>query len=66
MWVERPMAHSIEVWRAVSSTADQLQPLDELAAEAELPGPDESWDAVVELCRQYPGLSRILAEYLAR
>jgi hypothetical protein len=59
------MSHAIEVWRAVLSTPRTLLTLLP-AQEDELPGPDEGDEAVVELTRQYPGLSRALAEYLAR
>lgn len=59
------MSHGIEIWRAVLSTPRTMLTL--LAGtEEELPGPDEGDEAVVELIRQYPGLSRALAEYLAR
>jgi hypothetical protein len=60
------MAHSIEVWRAETSSAQQLLPVSEPADAAELPLPEEGEEAFIELCRQYPGLSRALAEYLAR
>lgn len=60
------MAHSIEVWRAVLIADGLLQPLSALAAEGELPAPEDGDDAVIEICRQYPGLSREVAEYLAR
>lgn len=58
--------HSIEIWRAETSSAQQLQPVAELADAAELPASEEGAEAFIELCRQYPGLSRALAEYLAR
>lgn len=60
------MTHSIEIWRTDLLMSERLLPLSAPAADAELPAPDETDEAVVELCRQYPGLSRALAEYLAR
>jgi hypothetical protein len=60
------MTHSIEIWRAETSSAQQLLPLVEAADEAELPAAEEGEEAFIELCRQYPGLSRTLAQYLAR
>jgi hypothetical protein len=59
------MPHSIEVWRAVISTARSLLLLAKGAAD-ELPPAEESDLVLAELSRQYPGLSRDLAEYLAR
>ncbi len=59
------MSHRIEVWRGILSTAQTLLVVP-LAPEEELPEPDEGDEAVVELTRQYPGMSRELAEYLAR
>jgi hypothetical protein len=60
----RLMPHSIEVWRAVISTARSLLLLAKGVAEDELM---EEGDVVLaELCRQYPCLSRDVAEYLAR
>lgn len=58
------MAHSIEIWRAVLSTTETLLALAEPPAEAELTAPDET--PVIEVSRKYPGLSRAIAEYLAR
>ena len=60
------MPHSIEVWRAVISTARSLLLLAKGVAEDELPPPHEVDVVLAELCRQYPSLSRDVAEYLAR
>ena len=60
------MPHSIEVWRAVISTARSLLLLAKGVPEDELPAPEESDLVLAELCRQYPSLSRAIAEYLAR
>lgn len=59
------MSHGIEIWRAILSTPRTMLTL-QVGTEEELPGPEEGDEAVVELTRQYPGLSRELAEYLAR
>jgi hypothetical protein len=59
------MPHSIEVWRAIISTARNLLLLAKGVPDEEPPNTDE--DVVLaELCRQYPCLSRDIAEYLAR
>jgi hypothetical protein len=59
------MPHSIEIWRAMVSTARSLLLLAKGAAGEELPAEEE--DVVLaELCRQYPALPRDVAEYLAR
>jgi hypothetical protein len=60
------MPHSIEVWRAVISTARSLLLLAEGVAGDEPPPADEGDVVLAELTRQYPGLSRDVAEYLAR
>jgi hypothetical protein len=60
------MPHSIEVWRAVITTARNLLLLAKGVAEDELPPSDEVDVVLAELCRQYPSLSRDVAEYLAR
>jgi hypothetical protein len=60
------MPHSIEVWRAVISTARSLLLLAKGVAEDELPPIEESDVVLAEICRQYPSLSRDVAEYLAR
>lgn len=60
------MTHSIEVWRPDLSAAEQRQPHLAPPSEPDLPAPEDGDDPVIELCRQYPGLSRALAEYLAR
>jgi hypothetical protein len=57
------MSHAIDIWRLVAAEPDQ-RPGSQAATEP-LP-PDAMDDAVVELSRRYPGLSRALAEYLAR
>jgi hypothetical protein len=59
------MTHSIEIWRADLTGAEQL-PHAPPPAESDLPAPEDGDDAVVELCRKYPGLPRAIAEYLAR
>lgn len=60
------MPHSIEVWRAVISTTRSLLLLAKGVAAEELPTAGESDVVLAELCRQYPTLSRDVAEYLAR
>jgi hypothetical protein len=60
------MPHSIEVWRAVISTTRSLLLLAKGVAEDELPPVEEGDVVLAELCRQYPCLSRDVAEYLAR
>jgi hypothetical protein len=60
------MPHSIEVWRAVISTAWNLLQLAKGVAGDELPPPDDGDVVLAELSRQFPGLSRDVAEYLAR
>ncbi|HEX7966804.1 MAG TPA: hypothetical protein VF502_01190 [Stellaceae bacterium] len=60
------MAHSIEIWRAAISTARSFLLLAKGAGSEELPPADEGDLVLAELCRRYPGLSRELAEYLAR
>lgn len=60
------MPHSIEVWRAMISTARSLLLLAKGMPEDELPAPEEGDLVLAELCRQYPSLSRDVAEYLAR
>ncbi|HEX9491179.1 MAG TPA: hypothetical protein VF930_12890 [Stellaceae bacterium] len=60
------MPHSIEVWRAVISTARSLLLLAKGMAGDELLLADEGNVVLAELSRQYPGLSRDVAEYLAR
>ena len=60
------MPHSIEVWRAVISTARSLLLLAKGVAGDELPPADEVDVVLAELCRKYPALSRDVAEYLAR
>jgi hypothetical protein len=59
------MPHSIEVWRAAISTARSLILLAKGAGD-ELPPMEEGDVVLAELCRQYPALSRDVAEYLAR
>ena len=59
------MSHGIEIWPAILSTPRTMLTL-LVGTEEELPGPGEGDETVVELTRQYPGLSRELAEYLAR
>jgi hypothetical protein len=60
------VAHSIEIWRTLLTTPGSTVQLDEPVPEAELPCGDDADTSVVELSRQYPGLPRALAEYLAR
>ena len=60
------MPHSIEVWRAVISTARSLLLLAKGMAGDELLLADEGNVVLAELSRQYPALSRDVAEYLAR
>jgi hypothetical protein len=60
------MTHSIEVWRPELGVAEPLCLVFTALAEADLPLPEEDDAAVVELSRQYPSLSREVAEYLAR
>ena len=60
------MPHSIEVWRAIISTARSLLLLAKGAADEEPPAAEESDVVLAELTRQYPALSRDVAEYLAR
>ncbi len=60
------MPHSIEVWRAVISTARSLLLLAKGMAGDELLLADEGNVVLAELSRRYPGLSRDVAEYLAR
>src|SRR5258708_1368334 len=62
----RSMPHSIEVWRAVISTARSLLLLAKGMAGDELLLADEGNVVLAELSRRYPGLSRDVAEYLAR
>ncbi len=59
------MAHDIGVWRRAQGVGSSGLSPAEAEGEAELPLP-EDLDLVIELLRQYPGLSRHLAEYLAR
>jgi hypothetical protein len=65
MWGEALVTHSIEVWRAVVMLGERL-PVIVPAVETELPAAEEADDVFVELSRQFPALSRELAEYLAR
>jgi len=58
------VTHSIEIWQAMPGPADHLPPF--AASDSELPTPEEGDEAVIELLRQYPSLSREMAEYLAR
>lgn len=58
------MSHSIGVWRATISTPNGFLPLARGRGSEELP--DVADDLVAEIMRRYPGLSRTLAEYLAR
>ncbi|HUH83198.1 MAG TPA: hypothetical protein VLX85_01235 [Stellaceae bacterium] len=61
------MTHSIEIWREILSTPARLVALSERVSDDELPGGvDGDGPVVVELSRIYPGLSREIAEYLAR
>jgi hypothetical protein len=59
------VTHSIEVWRAVVVFGERT-PIIMPAVETELPAAEEADDVFVELSRQFPALSRELAEYLAR
>ena len=59
------MAHSIEICRTVAAIGWD-EKLDPDATAEILPPLDAMDDPVVELSRRYPGLSRALAEYLAR
>jgi hypothetical protein len=58
------VAHSLDVWRELSVEARNWlrQSLDD----DELSAPEETDCSVVELSRQFPTLSRAIAEYLAR
>lgn len=60
------MAHSIEIWRAVLGMAEMRLAPGQSVAEEELSAAEATDTPVVELSRQYPGLSRAIAEYLAR
>jgi hypothetical protein len=60
------MTHSIEIWRAELTEADQACGLSLPVAEAELTAAEASDEVVIELCRQFPALPRAIAEYLAR
>lgn len=59
------MTHAIDIWRLVA-VVDELVSHAEPAPGDELPSPEQGDEAVIEISRQYPGLSRALAEYLAR
>ena len=60
------MTHSIEVWRAIVMLGDERTVLLMPAGEADLPMGEEGDDAIVEVSRTYPALSREIAAYLAR
>ena len=60
------MTHSIEIWRAELTEHDQARGLSLPVAEAELIAAEEGDEVMIELCRQFPALSRAIAEYLAR
>jgi hypothetical protein len=60
------MTHSIEIWRAEPTEADQPRGLSLPVAEVELTAVEAGDEVVIELCRQFPALSRAIAEYLAR
>jgi hypothetical protein len=60
------MTHSIDIWRAELTEADQTRGVSILVAEAELPAAEAGDEVVIELCRQFPALPRAIAEYLAR
>jgi hypothetical protein len=59
------MAHEIGTWRAVWGAEESGKRLAAGETGTELPL-SEDIDLVVEMLRRYPGLSRALAEYLAR
>jgi hypothetical protein len=56
--------HSIALWRITLSTPNGPLPLRHGVGLEELPGQGD--DLVAEIMRQYPTLSRALAEYLLR
>jgi len=58
------VSHSIGLWRAIIRTANGSLPLARGRESEELP--EDAEDLVAEIMRRYPGLSRSLAEYLAR
>ena len=60
------MAHSIDVWRLDFSTDNPPLAVSLPASASDLVAAEESDQAVIELCRQYPALPRAIAEYLAR
>ena len=56
------VTHSIEIWRAILRGVA----LAEQPSEEQLTAAEESDEPFVELSRIYPGLSREIAQYLAR
>ena len=60
------MYHSIEIWRATIHTATSALALVTGLSSEDVEHIAEGNDRVIELTRRYPGLSREVAEYLAR
>ena len=60
------MSHAIAVWRLVMNRASSFLPLAPGAAGDDFPDHADGDEPVAEINRRYPGLSRELAEYLAR
>jgi hypothetical protein len=58
------LSHSIAVWRATISTPNGPLKLAPGRGADELP--EDGTDALAEIMRRYPSLSRAAAEYLAR
>jgi hypothetical protein len=58
------LSHSIAVWRATITTPNG--PLDLAPGRDAEELPEDGTDAVAEIMRRYPSLSRGVAEYLAR
>jgi hypothetical protein len=60
------MTHAIEIWRLIASADEPSEALRRPASEMELSVAEAGDAALVEIGRQFPGLSPELARYLAR
>jgi hypothetical protein len=60
------MAHVIDIWRLIASADERSEALRRPASESELAFAEEGDEALIEIGRQFPGLSPELARYLSR
>lgn len=60
------MTHAIELWRLIACADEPSEALRRPASESELAFAEEGDETMIEIGRQFPGLSPELARYLSR